>query len=229
MFMTRDKISVYEVIYGKTAESANKYYEGLILRDETVNLAPSSGYLNCFVGEGNKVSVGGAVYTIDENGNVTNLLQESLSEQNALTEENYADIKEIISQFSLNYKDTHFDSVYNFKVDIDAALLEYVNMNKINEIISNMNEQNLSLFNMIKAPQSGIVSYVIDGYEDYEYNALKLSDFDKSRYTSTNNKSNVFASSSAPAMDGNATASTAASVTAIVKSFFLSFIQKSSL
>ena len=25
MFMTRDKISVYEVIYGKTAESENKY------------------------------------------------------------------------------------------------------------------------------------------------------------------------------------------------------------
>ena len=69
MFVTRDKISVYEVIYGKTAESANKYYEGLVLRDETVNLAPSSGYLNCFVGEGNKVAVGSAVYTIDENGN----------------------------------------------------------------------------------------------------------------------------------------------------------------
>lgn len=198
MFVTRDKISVYEVIYGKTAESANKYYEGLVLRDETVNLAPSSGYLNCFVGEGNKVAVGSAVYTIDENGNVTNLLQESLSEQNALTEENYADIKEIISQFSLNYDDTHFDSVYNFKVNIDAALLEYVNMNKINEIINNMNEQNLSLFNMIKAPQSGIVSYVIDGYEDYDYKSLKLSDFDKSRYSCTNNKSNDLVAANTP-------------------------------
>ena len=34
MFVTRDKISVYEVVYGKTAESSNKYYEGLAVREE---------------------------------------------------------------------------------------------------------------------------------------------------------------------------------------------------
>ena len=170
MFVTRDKISVYEVVYGKTAESSNKYYEALAVREETVNTAPNSGYLNCFVGEGSKVAVGGAVYTIDENGKVAGLLQESLSEQNALTEENYADIKNIISEFTLNYDDSHFDSVYNFKVNIDASLLEYVNMNKINEILNGMTDTNLSLFNMIRAPKSGIVSYVIDGYEDKNYN-----------------------------------------------------------
>ena len=198
MFMTRDKISIYEVVYGKTAESAHKYYEGLAIREETVSTAPNSGYLNCFVGEGNKVAVGGAVYTIDENGKIASLLQETLSEQNALTDENYADIKDIISNFTLDYDDTHFDSVYNFKVNIDAALLEYVNMNKINEILSTMSSENLSLFNMIKATKSGIVSYVIDGYEEKKIKELKLSDFDKSTYTSTNNKSNDLIAAGTP-------------------------------
>ena len=198
MFVTRDKISVYEVVYGKTAESSNKYYEALAVREETVNTAPNSGYLNCFVGEGSKVAVGGAVYTIDENGKVAGLLQESLSEQNALTEENYADIKNIISEFTLNYDDSHFDSVYNFKVNIDASLLEYINMNKINEILGNMTDANLSLFNMIKAPKSGIVSYVIDGYEDKNYNSLKLSDFDKSSYSSNSYKSNDLIAAGTP-------------------------------
>ena len=165
MFMTRDRISVYEVVYGKTAESANKYYEGLILRDETVFTAPSAGYLNCFVREGEKVAVGSTVYTIDENGKITDLLQESLSENDTLTDENYASIKNMISDFSLNYSDTNFDSVYDFKVDIDAALLEYVNLNAINDIISSMSSESLSLFNMVKAEKSGIITYYVDGYE----------------------------------------------------------------
>ena len=172
MFFTRDKISVYEVVYGKTAESANKYYEGLIVRDETVYTAPSAGYLNCFVREGEKIAVGSSVYTIDENGNISGLIAEKLEEEGALTSENYADIKKMISNFSLNYSDTNFESVYDFKVDIDAALLEYVNMNAINEIIGSMDSANLSLFNMIKAPKSGTVSYYIDGFEGKDINSL---------------------------------------------------------
>lgn len=198
MFMTRDKISVYEVVYGKTAEAANKYYEGLIIRDETVYYSPSSGYLNCFVREGSKVSAGKAVYTIDENGKVSSLLQEALSDSDSLTEDNYKDIKDMISNFTLNYSDYNFDTVYDFKVDIDAALLEYVNMNKINEIISSMPEESLTLYKMVKADKSGIISYNIDGYEDKTVNQLRLSDFDKTTYKNTNHKSNDLIASDTP-------------------------------
>lgn len=198
MFFTRDKISVYEVVYGKTAESANKYYEGLIVRDETVYTAPSAGYLNCFVREGEKIAVGSSVYTIDENGNISGLIAEKLEEEGALTSENYADIKKMISNFSLNYSDTNFESVYDFKVDIDAALLEYVNMNAINEIIGSMDSANLSLFNMIKAPKSGTVSYYIDGFEGKDINSLTSSDFNKEHYTKVSHKSNDLVAAGTP-------------------------------
>lgn len=198
MFMTRDKISVYEVVYGKTAESTNKYYEGLILRSETVYYAPSAGYLNCFVRERDKVAVGKTVYTIDENGSISELLQEALSENSTLTSENYADIKQMISDFSLNYSDSSFEAVYDFKVDIDAALLEYVNMNKINEIVGSMNDNDLSLYKTIKADKSGIVSYNVDGYEEKTVTSLRLADFNKENYTSTSHKSNDLIAAGTP-------------------------------
>ena len=198
MFLTRDRISVYEVVYGKTAESSNKYYEGLIIRDETAFYAPSAGYLNCFVREGEKVAVGSTVYTIDENGSITELLQETLEESNTLTDENYASIKNMISEFSLNYDDTYFNSVYDFKVDIAAALLEYINLNAINDIIGSMSNENLSLFNMIKAEQSGIVTYYVDGYEDKTVDNLIVKDFDKNAYSRTSSKSNDLVAAGSP-------------------------------
>ena len=198
MFITRDKISVYEVVYGKTAESSNKYYEGLILRDETVFYAPSAGYLNCFVREGEKVAVGSTVYTIDENGKITDLLQETLLENDTLTDENYAAIKNMISDFTLNYSDTNFNSVYDFKVDIDAALLEYVNLNAINDIIGSMSSESLALFNMVKAEKSGIITYYVDGYEDKTVDTLMAKDFDKETYTRTSYKSNDLIAAGSP-------------------------------
>jgi len=190
MFITRDKISVYEVVYGQTAESTNKYYEGLILRDEVVSYTPNAGYLNYFVREGEKAAVGSTVYTIDENGQITELLKDKLAESDTLTDENYASIKKLISDFSSDYSDTLFNSVYDFKVDIDAALLEYVNFNAINDIIASMGDQNLNMFNMVDAQQSGIVAYYTDGYEDKTIDTLMTKDFDKSAYQKTSYKSN---------------------------------------
>ncbi len=198
MFLTRDRISVYEVVYGQTAESSNKYYEGLILRNETVFYAPNAGYLNCFVREGEKVAVGSTVYTIDENGSITELLQESLAESDTLTDENYASIKNMISEFSLNYNDTAFNSVYDFKVDIDAALLEYVNLNAINDIIGSMINESLALFNMVKAEKSGIITYSIDGYESKNLDNLLSKDFNKENYAKTSYKSNDLVAAGSP-------------------------------
>ena len=196
--MTRDKISVYEVVYGKTAESANKYYEGLIVRDETVFTSPNSGYLNCFVREGEKVAIGSSVYTIDENGTISELLQEALTNENSLTDENYTAIKNMISEFTLDYTDSEFDEVYNFKIDIDSALLEYVNMNAINEIISSVDSTNHSVFKMITAQKSGIVSYIIDGYEGKTVESLSLTDFNKNNYSRTSHKTNDLIDSGTP-------------------------------
>ncbi len=198
MFLTRDRISVYEVVYGQTAESSNKFYEGLIIRDETPFYAPSAGYLNCFVREGEKVAVGSTVYTIDENGNITELLQETLAESDTLTDDNYASIKNMISDFTLKYSDTNFDSVYDFKVDIDAALLEYVNLNAINDIIGSMSAESLALFNMVKAEQSGIIAYYVDGYEDKSVEGLTTTDFNKEAYVKTTNKSNDLVAAGSP-------------------------------
>ncbi len=198
MFLSRDKISVYEVVYGATAESTNKFYDGLILRQETVSYSPNAGYLNCFVREGEKAAVGSTVYTIDENGKVSSMLKEKLEQSDTLTKDNYATIKNMIAEYSLDFDQVHFESVYNFKTDIDAALLEFVNFNAINEIIASLPEDSLKLFNMIKAEQAGIVAYYTDGYEDVTIDSLVPADFDKSKYKRTSYKSNDLVAQDSP-------------------------------
>ena len=198
MFLSRDKISVYEVVYGATAESTNKFYDGLILRQETVSYSPNAGYLNCFVREGEKAAVGSTVYTIDENGKVSSMLKEKLEQSDTLTEDNYATIKNMIAEYSLDFDQVHFESVYNFKTDIDAALLEFVNFNAINEIIASLPEDSLKLFNMIKAEKAGIVAYYTDGYEDVTIDSLVPADFDKSKYKRTSYKSNDLVAQDSP-------------------------------
>lgn len=198
MFLTRERISIYEVVYGQTAESSNKYYEGLIIREETVFSAPNAGYLNCFVRDGEKVAVGSTVYTIDENGKITELLQEKLADTENLTSDNYAALKNMISNFSFNYDDNSFGAVYDFKVDIDAALLEYVNLNAIDDIINSMSNESLALFKMVKSEKSGVISYSIDGYEGKTVDTLLSKDFNKENYSKTVLKSNDLVGAGSP-------------------------------
>ncbi len=51
---------------------------------------------------------------------------------------------------------------------------------------------------MIKAQKSGIVIYVIDGYENKDINSLRISDFDKTNYKSKTNKSNDLIAAGTP-------------------------------
>lgn len=198
MFLNRDKISVYEVVYGKTAESTNKYYEGLIIRDETVNYASAAGYLNCLVRESAKVAKGSAVYSIDQNGVLSQLLEDTLTEEGIITDSDYAEIKQLISDFSVNYQDTDFDRIYDFKVDLDATLAQLVNANQINNLLSSGNGDGTFVYTTHNSTQSGIVSYNIDGYEDKSITGLKLTDFNTENYSVTGHKSNDLIAQNAP-------------------------------
>lgn len=189
-FINRDKISVYEVVYGKTAESTNKYYEGLILREETVDFATTAGYLNCLVRESAKVAKGSVVYSIDLTGALSQLLEETLTEEGLITESDYAEIKQMISDFSINYSDSSFEQIYDFKTDLDATLAQLVNMNQINNLISSGNTDETFMYSTHASANSGIVSYNIDNYEGKTVTSLKLSDFNKKEYTVTSHKSN---------------------------------------
>ncbi|MEI3525451.1 MAG: HlyD family efflux transporter periplasmic adaptor subunit [Eubacteriales bacterium] len=95
MYFTSEHISGYEVIKGNLA--TDHHYTGIALRTEQVYDADKAGYVNYYAAEGEKVSVLSTVYTIDENGEMSSLLQENSGELN-LGENDYNEI-EIGNQF----------------------------------------------------------------------------------------------------------------------------------
>ena len=72
-YMTREKIQFYEVAEGSIME--DREYTGLILREESVYSTDSAGYINYYIREGKRASVGASVYSLDESGRVEQFLE----------------------------------------------------------------------------------------------------------------------------------------------------------
>ena len=81
-YFRRDKVQFYEVVEGGIVN--NKQYTGLILRDEQVRNAQNSGYINYYLREGKRASVGTRIYSLDETGRLDSLLKENGIENQAL-------------------------------------------------------------------------------------------------------------------------------------------------
>lgn len=190
MYINRDRISFYEVAYGKDAETSNKTYTALILRDETVYTSPNSGYLNLFIRNGQKTGVNDIVFSVDESGKIMDMLAESENNNTTLTDDELLEIKDKILSFQLNFDEAGFNSVYDFKGDIEASVLEFINSNTLDEIYEVLGDTiSNNVFKLINAQKSGIVSYVIDGMESENETTLSSLDFnldvyDKKMYTS---------------------------------------------
>lgn len=165
-YFARDKVSIYEVVEGKSAIMANRSYTGFAIRSETVVGADSPGYVNFYVKDGSRVSMTSTVYTLDESGTLAKLIEEAGDEENEnLSAENQVQINEEISRFVSQYDNTRFDSVYDFKYDLDTLLLECININKLNSINANAGQTGNN-FQIKGSPVSGIVEFYTDGYEN---------------------------------------------------------------
>ena len=190
MYINRDRISVYEVVYGKDSETSNKSYNALILRDENVVKTDSSGYLNLFIREGEKAAVDGNVFSIDESGKIMDLINGATNTENALTNKDLESIREKIVSYQSSYENVDFGDVYDFKGDIQASLNELINLKTIENMDDILGDNSTSnVFKIFKASTSGIVSYSIDGYENKNIDTLNKDSFNKSLYSRKIHKS----------------------------------------
>lgn len=196
LYLTKRPASVYEVPYGSTAEVLNDSFTGLILRDETVYYAKQSGYLSCYVREGARVSKQSMLYSIDEKGVVSSLLQ-SLSEENrAISDEDLGEIKSMLSEFSSEFRPQTFDSVYDFKYSLSGKLLDSITSNALDQIRESLDA---SAFEVYTAPQTGIVSFGIDGYEEIPgAEQVTKQQLDSSSYKKASIRSNELVQAQSP-------------------------------
>ena len=181
-YIRRDKIQFYEVQEGSIVNNTD--YTGIILREEEVKTADRSGYINYYVREGKRASVGTRIYSIDETGNIASFLEENMEEGVTLTAENLADLKKQLTVFSLTYDDNRFNSVYDTKYSLEADVMEYMNFNALDHAGNLLDEAGIN-FQQVRADEAGVVSYGVDSYESLNISGISEAVFDRSKYTKT--------------------------------------------
>ncbi|MCD8120224.1 MAG: hypothetical protein LUE29_12255 [Lachnospiraceae bacterium] len=195
-YLTRGTTNYYEVVKGSNAEQANITYTGIAIRDEEVISAESAGYVNYYVQEGDRVSVNSTLYSIDENGYVSALLSSGELEGEALTSDDYSSIRKALSSFSVSYDRTNYSAVYDFKYDLDSILLDAVSANLLASIYDTLEASGQSnSFQIVKAPETGIVVHSTDGYESLTTDDICADLFDMEGYTVNRTSSNDLVSS----------------------------------
>lgn len=187
MYFTAHHIVSYEVEPG-TIE-VNTSYTGLILRSETVIQAEQSGKLDYFLKDNTKAAKGTLICSVDQNGNVSEKMNEVTDTSVVLSSENLDNLKESIRDYAYSFHPINYFATYNFKTDVSGKLMEAVNLSALNSLseYSDFAKENQT-FHLYYASGPGIVAYYTDGYESMTLDQLTAKSFDKTTYQKTGYK-----------------------------------------
>ena len=108
------------------------------------------------------------------------------------------ELRTSISGFCANFSPHEFNSVYNFKYELEGTVLKRANINVLENLEVINNAASTQPVNLCYAPESGIITYSIDGYEDKAPSDLTDADFQKDNYEKTQLISNELTSASDP-------------------------------
>lgn len=179
-YLRSKPIVAFQVNVGSISES--NIYDGLVLRNEEIVKAESAGNVNYYQREGEWVAVGDLIYSVDGSGKLSEYLSGANAGDVELSEQDLNIVKSDISQFLKDYDNSFFDSVYNFKYDLQGTTLRISNLNILDNIGTLQSGISSSAVNVNYAPKSGYIVYSTDGYEDIKESDINESLFDKDNY-----------------------------------------------
>ena len=189
MYFTSKHIVWYEVQAGSL--STNNTYEAIAIRDETIVNATDNGYVNYFAREGARVAVGDLVYTVDESGKLNDYIGISSTGENSLSQTDLAELKSDIVGFANSFdRRRNFNSVYDFKYEMEGNVLKLSNYNILESIESIQASELTGLIKQCTTVWPGIIIYSTDGYEDLTLEMMTAEMFDKKNYEKTQLLSN---------------------------------------
>lgn len=182
-FFNEKHIVPYEVMEGSL--STNNIYQGVALRNEEIITADQAGYINYYAREGERVGVGNLVYTLDGSGRLADYIDSENSGSNNLSAKDLAELKSEILGFVTDFDPHNFSEVYDFKYNVKGTALKLSNVN-ILENIEKINGAGISdLISFCRAPDTGIVIYSVDGYEELKFEDFTSDLFDTKEYEKT--------------------------------------------
>lgn len=175
IYCRKPRISIYEVV---EKQLSNGYdCTGLILRDETIVNTSQSGYLNYYYSDGTKVGKNAVVYTVDETGEIYELLSSS-SAEDSLSKSDRKLLWDDISEFRKTYKSDEYSSVSDFVYNVENTVLELSTSSMAENVKKILKENHITdNYTTVSTEQSGIISYSMDGYENKNVDAIGPKDF----------------------------------------------------
>ena len=155
--LSKESVTIYQVSKGDVSNDIS--LQGLAIRDEVIVNTQSAGYICYYITDGEKVKKNSTVCTVDETGDIYNTDNHSDDNYNSLlTSNDYANIRSLISSYKLSYSDVTFYNAYSFETSANNKVFEL-----INEVLMQQAGTSGYSLSSINAPDSGLVTYYIDG------------------------------------------------------------------
>lgn len=164
-YYTAKHITYYEVDEGSIQMKTT--YSALALRDEKIVYSYDDGDLNYYIKDNSRAKKGSLVASIDEEGSISRQISDATDKAGIITEDSKIEIADDVNKYIENFDNNKFYDIYRFKDDIDASLMEAVNLSILNSI-SEFATQDANSFSFHReyASEPGIVAYYYDGYEN---------------------------------------------------------------
>ena len=176
LYVTAKHITSYEVTAGSIF--GNYRYQALSLKSEEIISSTQSGKVTYYAREGAKASSGMTICSLNEENYDSSFDQEIIE----LSSDDVSKLKSAISSFTLNFDDSTYQNVYNFKADMESTVLQ---------MAQSSDQSGVSILNQCNAPESGFVVYSIDGMEKLEETDITSDLFHQNNYHKTNLRLNA--------------------------------------
>ncbi len=184
MYFRTTPITGYEVKLGSLAVDTTA--RGVAVRAEEVYSTTANGYMNYYARESERVANGALVYSIDESGQLSDLLNEANTVSSNFTDNDLTELRSEIENYQKNFADSEFSTVYDFKYSLEGLVSRLKNAN-VMEVLQSLSG-NAAVGKSVAmgySGNSGIVVYGTDGLENLTPDMVTKETFNESDHQRT--------------------------------------------
>lgn len=181
MYITTPRISVYEVRQGSILK--DNAYTGLAVRDELVVYSDTSGYVNYFIEDTEKVRIGTTVYTLSNEK--IEFDKTDSTEDITITEEERNSLLRKIQSYNNQFTENDFSSTYQLKNELQHSLDKISSRSKSDQLSNLLSDEKYSGLVAKSSVKDGIIVYSIDGMEELTLDTISPEHLKKSNYKKT--------------------------------------------
>lgn len=180
-YFTKSHIAEYQVQQGTIA--SNYIYQGVIIRDETVEYASKNGYINYYIKNASKISVSDVVYSIDTTGDISTQISQASTESGSVSSDTLESISLELGTFISDYNSNQFSEAYTLFNNLNTEITQDINHNALSNLSSQVaSAEGKQTFYQMTSPEDGVIVYEVDGLESCTIHDVITSNIDYNNY-----------------------------------------------